>query len=308
MRSALLALLLGGCLIVRTSEEAQIEPPCPDSGPQLLAFSRGPFVITDETIHFIGANETLSRIAVGGGRVSELTTGAVRASRIVADATDLYWASDYAIIRKPLAGGAARAIADGVSNVTELFVDDASVVWASSDGLDRWTKADNKVTRLDSASLILGVGSYDGVYYYSDTQAGVVRRTPPAQQLATSIHPASLVVDEAGVYFFEATDASDGYAGRLRLVPRGGGDVVTTADGLTAVMDLTADDNYLYFSVAGGNSYRIKQVSRFGGSVRTLACGDISRPPVLVAQHGSFVYWGDGAELSRAAKMVDRPN
>lgn len=308
MRSALLALLLGGCLIVRTSEELEIENPCPPTGPERLANARGPFTIADDTIYFIGANETLSRVSVDGGTVSELTTGAVRANRIDADATDLYWASDYAILRKPLSGGAAYAIADSVSNVTELFVDETSVVWASSTGLERWTKSDNKVTQLDSASPILGLGSYEGVYYFSDTQAGVVRRTPPAQQLATSLYPASLVVDEAGVYFFEATDATDGYAGRLRLVPRGGGNVVTTTDGLTAVMDLTADADYLYFAVSGGNTYRIKQVSRFGGRVRTLACGDIARPPVHVAHRGSFVYWADGAELLRTAKVVDRPD
>lgn len=308
MRSALLALLLGGCLIVRTSEESPIEDPCPTTASDQLANARGPFVIAGDEIYFIGANETLSRVSVDGGTVAELTTTAVRAQWMDADATDIYWAGDYAIVRRPIAGGAASPIADGIDNVTALVVDDTSVLWASSTGLDRWTKADNKITRLDSASVILGLGSYDGVYYFSDTEAGAVRRAPPSQQVAAALFPTSLVVDDAGVYFFEATDASGGYAARLRLVPRGGGDVVTTASGLTAAWDLTADADHLYFAVSGGNKYRIKKVSRFGGTVRTLACGDLASPPVQIGQHGSYVFWTDGAKLHRTPKVVVRPD
>ncbi len=302
MRSALLALLLGGCLIVRTSEELTPDNPCPVLAPDLLADARGPFVIAGDTIYFIGANQTLSRVAATGGTVSELTLGYVHAAKITADATDLYWADDTAIIRKPLAGGASSTIAEGTSNITELVVDDTNVVWAGANGLQRWSKSARIVEDLDPAPLVLGLGAYKGVYYFSDTHGGAVRRTPTSDSIAQALYPASLVVDDSGVYFFEATDADSGYAGQLRRVPHDGGNIVTLASRLNPVMDLTADDDNLYFVTTGGNSYRIRQLSRSGEREHTLACGGSDHDPVYISSHGDFVYWADGGGLYRVAK------
>ena len=302
MRSALLALLLGGCLIVRTSEDTPVETPCPSVAPELLAEARGPFAIAGDTIYFIAANQTLSRVAVTGGTVSELTTTYVHASKMAADATDLYWADDNAIMRRALTGGLAYSLVEGEPNVTELLVDDRYVMWAGANGLAGWSKTAHNVSRIDIAPLVLGLGAYDGVYYYSDTHGSAVRRTLPVEKIADSLYPASLVVDEDGVYFFEATDTESGYAGRLRLVPRDGGEIVTLASRLNPVMDLTADDTNLYFVATGGNAYRIQQVPRAGGALHTLACGDTDRDPVFIANQGSFVYWADGRGLYRVEK------
>ena len=96
MRSALLALLLGGCLVVRTHEEV-VEPPCPTTAPELLAPARGPFALGSEAIYFVGASGLLSRVGYGAGPIYELTTDQVRAWRIVNDGHDLYWLGDDAV-------------------------------------------------------------------------------------------------------------------------------------------------------------------------------------------------------------------
>jgi hypothetical protein len=295
MRAAVCAVLLGGCLIVRTTDEP-VEDPCPSELPSVLAAADGPLAVGD-AIYFVGANGTLSRIGFDGGPVSELTTERVRASNLVVDTTDLYWTSDAAVVRQPLDGRAPFAIAEGYVGFTALAIDDASVVWASDGGLDRWSKADQIVTHLDDGQLILGLGLSDGVAYYSQTSANRVRRTPPTQDLAQARFPGPLVVDERGVYFYEAADPFVEYAGALRLVPREGGPAVTTADGLAVVLALATDDTHLYFATAYGLLYRIKAVSRFGGTVRTLACGAFEQQRVYFAVHDGVVLWADGSWL-----------
>jgi hypothetical protein len=218
---------------------------------------------------------------------------------MAADATHLYWTSETAIMRMPLAGSPPIAIAEGYNTLTELAVDDSSVVWASSTGLDRWSKADQTVEHLDDGTLILGLGISAGVYYYSQTHGNQVRRTPPTQDLAPARFPGPLVVDDRGVYYYEAAEPFIEYAGALRLVPRDGGSVVTTSAGLSTVIDLAADDLDLYFATAYGLLYRIKQVSRFGGTVRTLACGSFQQQRIYIAVRDGVVYWADGDRLER---------
>jgi hypothetical protein len=302
MRSAALALLLGGCLIVRTNDEI-IEDPCPEGTSVLLADTSGPFVLAGDAIYFAGANGTLSRLPYGGdGTVSELTPEPIRAVHIAADATDVYWATEAAIMRKPIDGGAPFAIADGFTSVSELLVDDTSVVWASSTGLHRWRKVDETIENLDTSELILGLGVHDGVYYYSDTYGNRVRRGPPGTDLAAARFPGPLVVAEDGVYFYEAADAFVEYGGSLRLVPRDGGTVVTTADDLSIVYDLALDDTELFFATAYNREFRIKRVSRFGGTVATLACGEFREQSVFVATTPQHVYYSDGNGLFRIDK------
>jgi hypothetical protein len=297
MRIAACAVLLSGCLIARTMDEP-VEDPCPAGAPEALAAASGPFALAD-AIYFLGANGTLSRVSFDGGVVSELTTANDHASSMAVDASHIYWASDTAIVRKPLAGGAELSIANGYNALSELAVDDTSVVWASSGGLDRWSKVDQTVEHLDDGSLILGLGISDGIYYYSQTHANRVRRTPPLQDLAQARFPGPLVVDERGVYYYEAADPFIEYAGALRLVPRDGGEVVTTATGLSPVIDLASDDLNLYFATAYGVLYRIKEVSRFGGNVRTLACGPFHQQRLHIAVRDGVVFWVDGDQLYR---------
>src|SRR5262245_41451656 len=59
-RCALCAVVLGGCLIVRATDDP-VEEPCPAVAPDVLADAHGPFVITD-AIYFVGANGTLSKV------------------------------------------------------------------------------------------------------------------------------------------------------------------------------------------------------------------------------------------------------
>jgi hypothetical protein len=305
MRSALLAMLLGGCLIVRTQEEV-VDDPCPELQPERLVTVSGPFVLGD-AVYFIAGNGTVSRLAFDGGPVSELTTAAISTRVIAADATDLYWSRNDAIVRKPLAGGAAYAIAEGFPDVTALVVDDTSVVWASRSGLSRWDKSSKQVDTLDTAELVLGLGSFAGSYYYSDTHGDRVRKAPPATDVTEAHFPGPLVVDDRGVYFFEAGDPFVDFGGALRLVPVDGGEVVTTAKDLAPVLALAADDNNLYFTSAYDSRYRVKQVSRFGGSVRTLACGVFVDQQVPVAVAGGFVYFADGRFLYRIDQTAPVP-
>lgn len=304
---ALCAVAIGGCLIVRTDEDV-IEDPCPPTPVYRLADAAGPFAIAD-AIYFTGANGTLSRLSFEGGPVSELTTDDVRASVLAADATDVYWASDGAIMRKPLAGGAPYSLADGYHETTALLADAASVVWASNTGLHRWDRSTQTVELLDTPSVVLGLARWGDTYYYSDTYGERVRKAPPATDLTAAHYPGPLVADDDGVYFYEAADPFVEYGGALRLVPRDGGSVVTTAanQSLVLALALEPDRDSLFFAATYGNEYRIKQVSRFGGVVRTLACGVFEQQQLYLAIAPPHIYFSDGRGLYRMVEPADTP-
>lgn len=297
MRTAALALLLGGCLIVRTHEDV-VDDPCPARHADPVASATGPIIAAD-ALYFIGGNGTVSRLSFDGGPVSELTTQSIQATALAADSTDLYWAADGAINRMPLGGGAPESVALGYSAVTALVVDDTSVVWASQGGLVRKDKHGDQLEVLDAAELILGLGAHAGAYYYSVTHGEVVRSAPPVKDLASAHFPGPLVVDTAGVYFYEVGDPLAERAGALRLVPREGGAVVTTADRLPRVLALAADDKNLYFTTTYDGAMRVEQVSRFGGVVHTLACSSFVDDRLPIAVAGPYVYFGDGRYLYR---------
>ena len=310
--AATCAVLISGCLIVRKDEEV-VEQPCPTTAPQLLANAGGPSFTIADKIYFVGETGVLARVPLDGGTVSELTTRHVSVDVIASDATDLYWASSAttvfptapnAIIRMPLDGSPAYEIATGYLNVTEILVDDTGVVWASSTGIDRWSKLDQSITHLDDAGLVLGLGVFDGQYYLSDTRGNAVRRIPSGDTIATAHFPGPLVVDDGGVYFYEAGDPFTDYAGALRLVPRDGGEVVTTAKDLSVIVSLAADDDNLYFTTAYADVYRINQVSRFGGTVRTLACGHFEGQLLHLTITGDYIYWSDSFTLQRIARVT----
>ena len=296
MRSVALALLLGGCLIVR-ADEVPLDEPCPTSQPSLLAAASGPFVLGD-AIYFVGGSGMLTRLSYAGGPPAELTTEPVLATRLAYDGA-LYWTTETEVLRLPVTGGAPAAIVSGYPNGSVIAVDDSHVVWATTTGLQRWSKADQMVEMLDTGDLFLGLAIYEGVAYYSVTSGELVRRAPPTETIAAAHFPGPLVVDEAGVYYYEAADPFLDHAGMLRLVPRDGGEPVTTADGLARVYDLASDDTNLYLATSYGDEYRIQQVSRFGGEVHTLACGDalLTPPPLSVAADPSGVYFADGRGL-----------
>ncbi len=303
-RCAAVALALGGCLIVRTHEET-IEDPCPTSEPELLAEAGGPIVLAD-AIYFIGANGTLSRLPFDGGPVSELTTVPVRARQMAVDATDLYWIDDFRIMKWPLAGGARTIVADGYPDLTALVVDDTSVVWSSRMGLDRLRKTDEEIEHLDYPGLVLGLGAWQGRYYYSATSGEAVRRAPPVQDLIMARSPGPLVVDESGVYYYEAAEPFVEYGGVIRLVPHEGGAAVRTVRDQPLTLALVTDGEDLLFATARESEYRIKQVSRFGGEVQTLACGKLeAQVQIYLAAAPPFVYYMAGRGLYRIAKRLD---
>lgn len=284
------------------ADEQLIDDPCPPTQPVILADATGAFVLHGDMIYFVGATGVLSRVGVDGGAVSELSTDHARPIVMAADDTHLYWATDGTIIRMPIAGGAASQIALGYGDITHVVVDDTSVVWASSSGLERWTKADEAVTHLDDAREVLGLGAFEGVYYFSDHYAMALRRTPPAQTIADAMLPGPLVVDASGVYYYDIEDRYADHGGAIRLVPRDGGTPVTTASKISAIHDLAADATDLLFPSIYAAQYRIQQVSRFGGDVRTLACGFYRGQRMFIAVANEFVYWSDDTGLYRTGK------
>jgi hypothetical protein len=306
MRSAACAALLGGCLsgclIVHADEEI-VEEPCPPTPPEVLADASGAFVLSGDTLYFVGANGTLSKVLISGGPISELTTEHVLATAIDADATDLYWAIDDKIVRKPF-DRAPYTIAEGYPGITHMLVDDTSVVWASAAGIERWSKAEQTITHLEDVGRIYGLGASEGMYYFSDAATKTVRRTPPLQDIASGLSPGPLVVDDKGVYFYDVAERYIDYGGAIRLVPREGGSSVTTATDITLALDLASDQDNLYFPMAFSTQYRIKQVSRFGGALRTVACGPYQSEEMFIAADGEYVYWSDFRGLYRAPKVT----
>ena len=300
-RCGLCAVLLGGCLIVRATDDP-LDEPCPTIEPERLADAYGPFAIAD-AIYFIGHNGTLSKVSLDGGLVTELTTEPIFGLAIATDETHVYTTHQEEIVRRKLDGTEATPIASGFASVTEMITDDDSVIWASTSGLDRWIKANQTIDHLDDASLVLGLAERDGVYYYSDTHGDVIRRVPPIQDLALAHFPGPLVVDEHGVYYYEIGDQFVEYAGSIRLIPHDGGAVpAALVEDLLPVFSIARADEDLYFASGYAIEYRIKRVARTGGEPKTLACGYFEQQRLRIAVFGDYVYWSDGNGLFRMRK------
>jgi hypothetical protein len=290
--------LLGGCLIVRT-HELVIEDECPTIEPTRIADASGPFVIASG-VYFFGRGGVLSYVDYEGGAISELTNQGVNAVQLAADATGLYWATfDGAIVRRPY-DGSPEIIAEGFTSITQLVVTAEHVTWASHEGLVQWRKADQTISIVDASDAILGLDADDTSYYLSDARTGVVRRTEPPLELAHFAFPGPLAVSAGNVYFYEAgEDPFADYAGSLRIVPSDGGSAAITAKDLPPVLDIAGDGMHLVLGTAHASEYRIKRVSRFGGAVRTMACGRFGQQPLYVAINPLHLWWSDSAGLYR---------
>jgi hypothetical protein len=300
VRYALCAACLGGCLIVRATDD-RVPDPCPNSEPELLADANGAFVITD-AIYFTGANGTLSRIELDGGPVTELTLDNTLATVLGADADYIYHTQRSDIVRRRFDGHDATTIASGFVSVTDIIVDDTSIVWSSTTGVDRWSKADGTIEHLDDGSLIAGLGAYGGKYYYSSTHNEAVRRAPPVEDLTTARYPGPLLVDDTGVTFYQVGEEFVDYAGTIDRVPHDGGALTTIARDLLPVTALVADATDLYFATGYAGLYRIQRVSRLGGDVTALACRPFQQQRIRIAVAGAYIYWTDGASLYRLPK------
>jgi hypothetical protein len=156
---------------------------------------------------------------------------------------------------------------------------------------------------LDDATRVFGLSASEGQYYFSDSDLNQIRRVPPAFVVAETRGSGPLVVDDKGVYFYETEAPFVEHSGAIRLVPRDGGALITTADRISVALDLAEDATDLVFPMGDPNGYRISQVSRFGGEVRTLACGSAARLGMRIAIADLFVYWTDERGLYRTPKF-----
>jgi hypothetical protein len=305
MRAAILTLLLGGCLVVRTYDE-RIEDSCPDARPEQLARASGPLAIAD-AIYFVSENGTLARLPRDGGPVSELTLARTNATLLAADDTHLYWPTpEGTLVRMPRTGGTPSAIASEQFDVTALVVDAERVVWAAN-GLHAYDKATGDVDLLATGGPIFGLDAHDGSYYFSDAGASAVRRasvppmTPRLLDLAAATYPGPLAADSRAVYYYQAGDLGDEDGGAILLVPPTGGSPVPTAQDQLRILQLVTDENHVYFATIRYNQYRIKRVSRFGGPVTTLACGDYHQQALHLVHDGTSLLWSDMAAVYRLA-------
>jgi hypothetical protein len=304
------AVAISGCLIVRT-EDQQLEEPCPTTVPDVLAEATGPVLIADlpediaanrQLIYFVGANGILSSVSPAGSAPSELTSENPNATALAHDATNLYVATESgSIIQRPLDGSAPFTIAEGFLDITGIVIDDTNVVWAHSTGVDAWSKADGTVTHLADAEWVFALGASNGRYYFGDTVNSRVRRTGPLEDVVGAQVPGPLLLDDDHLYYVEEGAGLGEDTAAIRLIPRDGGTPIVTADKLPMVTALAADSMNLYFITQRNDLYRIQQVTKFGGTVRTLACGDDSHAHrlYLAVSRSGVVYWTDGVGLSR---------
>src|SRR5262245_63137032 len=155
MRSAVLALLLGGCLIVKTYDLE--DKSCPKGAePEFLTDSSGAMMLLGDLIYFTRTPNTISSMPKGGGRATDLAQIMLPPRFMVAHGNTLYWATDSAIEKAPVTGGMTETVLDTLTNVTALDVDDVGLVYVDVN-LYRLRHDDGTVETISDGAAIAGM-------------------------------------------------------------------------------------------------------------------------------------------------------
>ena len=296
MRSALAALLLGGCLVVKMHGEEK----CPTSEPEVVATGADAFAIAGDQIYYVRYHLALSRVATTGGAVTDLAPIVETLTFFAIDATTAYWVTAAGEVRTAsLSGGAPQPLASLMTQIAAFAVDDIGIEYAA-DGLYRRRHDDGAIEQLSPAT-VFDIAAHGGRYFFTDPVAGSVRSAPPDTELVTALRPAWIVADDRAVFYYERGDPSADSAGTLRAIPVDGGEPVVLTDVANVALGLALDDDDLYFVTASGPDYAIHRVPRGGGDVTTLACGSASSN-LFLGVDGNAVYWSDAGALFRLLK------
>ena len=298
MRSALVVLLLGGCLIVETHD---VDENCPANRPEVIASRARQLAIAGDQIYFIRDVSRLARVDAAGGPVTDLAPIVEQVSFLAVDAASAYWATDAGDIRDVARTG-GRPDAFGTANgaISAFAVDDVGVEYGQN-GLYRMRRDNGATELLSSSPVVFDIAARNGRYFYTDPLSGSVRSTPPDVELAAANRPAWIVADDRGVFYYERGDLSAESAGTLRAIGVDGGEPVVLTELASVALALALDETDLYFLTASGPAYAIRRVPRTGGDVHTVACGS-TNSAVSLGLDADAVFWSDALALFRQLK------
>jgi len=300
MRSAVLAPLLGGCLIVNTYDEP-IDDPCPTVTPALITEGIGPIALVDDTIYFARTPTMLARVPASGGEVTDLASFPGDPQMLAANATTVYWATGTNdVLRVPVTGGTPYEVANTLPSFFALIADDTGAIYGAN-GLWRIRASDDLMEHLGDGDIIVSIAAHDHTYFYVDLSANQVRRATPTVDLAHVDLPGPIAADDKAVYYVDEIDPFNDHDVKLLAIAPDGGAPVTTASELHYISEILLDATNVYLLATSSGGFRIQRVSRFGGSVETLACPSPS-PPVYLAHDATYLYWSDGHALYRLPK------
>jgi uncharacterized protein (TIGR03437 family) len=272
----------------------------------------------------------------GGSASSTFSVGQKHSpSKLVVDASSVYWLEDDGSVKKvPVAGGAVTALATGLLSPRDLAQDSTSLYFTDVQAgkVQRVAKSGGAVTTLASSltsPYAIAVDS-SNVYFIENgnsTLSKVAKAGGAVSALVTgSINSAVLAVDGSGLYYFapsqviykaslaggsgtmleniidagssiviDSTSVYWGYTA-LHRVAVGGGTVTTYAAPIGRVGAMAADASSLYYVKLGGSAAQIASVPLQDGTVTVLVPS--SGAQVGLAVDSTSVYWTEGASAS----------
>jgi hypothetical protein len=211
------------------------------------------------------ASDTVMRLPVGGGVPSTVApaTGLRFHRALVLDDTYVYFGDDVGIKQVPKDGGTVVTLAPGYDS-TKLAVDDSYVYWTEwtlvgDDAIRRVPKVGGAVQTIVSGGTLAdpwGIAVDDSYVYWTEQDSGKARRVAKTGGTILDLVPTqtdyeagSIAVNDTHVYWTDTTSAEDG---RLRRVPKAGGDVDDLALGLFGPKGVNLSASHVYWGTYYG--------------------------------------------------------
>ncbi len=242
----------------------------------------------------------------GGGATTVLASGMSSPGPIVADAENVYWATqgDGQIWRVALAGGTPVVVATGAPNANALAVDATNLYFPLSNS-GKVLKVARTATNaaptavVDApASLVksaVGIAVDSDTVYFADRDSGSILRAPldgsmaatPTVMAKQQENPLRLRVDQQFVYW---TAFDGGTISRLAKTSTSSVTPTLVVSGQSSPADFVVDGNFLYWTNTGDATIRKADLVHGGEAVEAMSPGG---QPLALALAGNTLFWTD---------------
>jgi hypothetical protein len=239
-------------------------------------------------------------VALNGGPVTTITSGAPDIMAMAADNDSVYWLAprEGKIMKAARSGGAATELASTTGISRGLVIDDNDVFWAENGAIYRVPKAGGKAVQVAEAGIPDGLQVDESSVYWYSTLTGQVYRAAKKGGKAAKVHEDDK--HTLHMFFVDGPDLFVSFGADEKMViqrvPKGGGAATTIIEGQKPGFDFAVDAQNLYWITEDD----IRKVPRSGGAMTKVV--DKLEHGKDVAVDGANVYWADRTRIQKMPK------